>query len=128
VPGLAGQAVALREAALRLSDLMSQVRPAARPPMAAYELAAAYELCFAGAACLHLWRARAHALADEPLWRDGLWVRAALYALSGPLAELLGERRPEQSPDESRILGLLAPAIRTAAAEANAVTPFGTAL
>jgi hypothetical protein len=128
VPGLAEQVVALCRAALRLSDLMAQVRPAARPPMQAYELTAAYELCFAGAACLHLWSARAHQRAGEPLWRDGLWVRAALYALSGPLAELLGEQRPEPKPEERRTLGRLAPVIRAAAAEAGPVTPFGTAL
>ena len=127
VPGLAAQAAALCQTTAHLSDLMSQVRPAARPPMAAYELAAAYELCFAGAACLHLWTARAHARSNDALWQEGLWVRAALYTLSGPLADLLGEPRPEQSPDEHQILALLAPAIRTASASAAAVTPFGTA-
>lgn len=127
-PGLSRQAAGLHATTLRLSSLMSQVRPAPRPPMAAYELAAAYELCFAGAACLHLWSARADLRFVEPLWQDALWVRAALYALSGPLAELLGEPRPDPSPDEQRILGRLSTAILTAAADSGPVTPFGTAL
>ena len=127
-PGLARQAAGLHAAALQLSALMSQVRPAPRPPMAAYELAAAYELCFAGAACLHLWSARGSSRVGEPLWQDGLWVRAALYALSGPLAELLGEPRPAPSPDERRIFGRLSTVILAAAADSGPVTPFGTAL
>ncbi|MET7482507.1 acyl-CoA dehydrogenase [Streptomyces sp. NPDC005538] len=47
---------------LRLAD----VAPGPFPPMAAFELAEAYEALFAAAACLHLWRAARHG--DSGWW------------------------------------------------------------
>jgi alkylation response protein AidB-like acyl-CoA dehydrogenase len=61
----------------------------AAPPRA-FELARQYSLCFAGAACLGLWthNRRAGFLGSAaPLWRDGLWLRAALDRLLDRLGE-----------------------------------------
>ncbi len=128
VPGLAGHATVLRAAALRLAAAMAEVRPAARPPMAAYELAAAYELCFAGAAGLHLWATGADRHADDPLWTDGLWVRSALRALSASLADLLRSPRPDPEPEDDHLDELLADRIAEAARSGGPVTPFGAPL
>ncbi|MFE9426144.1 acyl-CoA dehydrogenase family protein [Kitasatospora sp. NPDC006697] len=122
---LAGLASALRTAALRLAALMAEVRPAARPPMAAYELAAAYELCYAGTACLRLWSTQAQRHAGEPLWQDGLWARAALRVLLADLADLVGTPRP---PADEQAATLLADHLLATAHSAATATPFGTPL
>lgn len=127
-PGLAGHAAALRESALRLAAAMARVRPAARPPMLAYELAAAYELCFAGAASLHLWATRADRHVTDPLWRDGLWVRAALRAVSASLATVLRTPPPDLLPGDGELDELLADRVTEAARHGGAVTPFGAPL
>ena len=72
-------------------------------PAAAFELAVRYELCFAGAACLQFWLHNAGDVAahvPEPgdpgaprtvdasataLWRDALWLEAALRHVVGRL-------------------------------------------
>jgi alkylation response protein AidB-like acyl-CoA dehydrogenase len=108
-------------AAVRLAGRMAQVRPAARPSMAAYELAAAYEVCYAAAACLHLWRLGE---SDSPLWRDGGWLCAALHALRERLASLMREPAPEPLSDNGRFGRRVA----EAAVAGEPVTPFGTAL
>lgn len=123
--GLAEHAAELCAAVERVSGLMARVRPAARPPMAAYELAAAYELCYAGAACLHLWAADEPRHAGEPLWEDGLWVRAALRALRMRLAGLLRAPWPHAVFGDDQIDGLLSRIIADAAASGAPVTPFG---
>jgi hypothetical protein len=105
---------------------MAQVRPAARPPMAAYELAEAYELCFAGACCLQAWQAGAGQHAGEPLWREGLWVRAALRALVIRLAGLLREPSPEPLPADAGLDDRLARCLIEAAVTGAPVSPFGT--
>lgn len=123
--GLAEHASALAVTTARISELMAETPPAARPQMAAYELAAAYELCYAGAACLHLWGSCAPARADEPLWHEGLWARAALRALRARLAGLLRTPAPEPVPGDGAIDTLLAAAVTEAAASGAPVTPFG---
>ncbi|MEV4447648.1 acyl-CoA dehydrogenase [Streptomyces mirabilis] len=122
--GLAEQAGELRAAAERIGGLMARTGPSARPPMAAHELAAAYELCYAGAACLQLWAAQEARHRGEPLWQDGLWVRAALRALLARIASLLRTPPPAAEGDD-RIDGPLARAIAAAAATGAPVTPFG---
>ncbi|WUH90925.1 acyl-CoA dehydrogenase family protein [Streptomyces sp. NBC_00433] len=53
-------------------------------PPAAFETARRFTLCFAAAACVGLWthsHRDAEAGATGPLWRDALWLRAALARL-----------------------------------------------
>ena len=123
--GLAEHTAALSAAAERLGVLMAEVRPASRPPMAAYELAAAFELCYAGAACVHLWAAGEERHRGEPLWEDGLWVRAALRALLARLADLLRTPPPDPARGDDLIDGPLSRIIATASATGAPVTPFG---
>ncbi|MFE7561233.1 acyl-CoA dehydrogenase family protein [Kitasatospora sp. NPDC057500] len=126
--GLAEHAAALAAAARRLGTLLAEVRPAARPPMAAYELAAAYELCYAGAAVLHLWTRGEPAHRGEPLWQDGLWARAALRALRARLAAVLRTPAPADAPGDDRIDAALSRHIAEAAETGAPVTPFGAPL
>jgi hypothetical protein len=124
-PGLSQHAVTLLTFADRLHSVMADVRPAARPDMAGYELAAAYELCYAGAACLHLWHTGETQHRGEPLWTDGLWARAALRALLARLAGVLRMPRPAAAAGDDRIDGPLAHAITSAAESGAPLTPFG---
>ncbi|GAA4535015.1 acyl-CoA dehydrogenase family protein [Amycolatopsis samaneae] len=126
--GLAAHAAALAATTRQVHDLMAKVRPAARPPMAAYELAAAYELCYAGAACLHTWSAGRHRHHGEPLWENGLWVRAALRALRSRLAATLRLPVPGAEAGDDRIDDVVAARVAEAARTGAPVTPFGTAL
>ncbi|GAB2896595.1 acyl-CoA dehydrogenase [Streptomyces deserti] len=123
--GLAAHAAGLEAAAAEVHELMAAVAPAAHPPMAAYEIAAAYELCYAAAACLHAWSAGRHRHDGEPLWEDGLWVRAALRALRARLATTLRTPAPAAAPGDDRIDGLLAQRVAQAARTGAPVTPFG---
>ncbi|MFJ1584976.1 acyl-CoA dehydrogenase family protein [Streptomyces sp. NPDC088197] len=53
-------------------------------PPAAFEAARRFALCFAAAACVGLWthsHVEAETGATAPLWRDALWLRAALARL-----------------------------------------------
>lgn len=122
--GLAAHATALAATTGKVHELMAGVAPAARPAMAAYELAAAYELCYAGAACLHTWSAERHR--DEPLWDNGLWVRAALRALRARLAATLRLPAPGPEAGDDRIDDALAAHVAEAARTGAPVTPFGT--
>lgn len=123
--GLAEHALALCAVAEQLHSLMADTRPGARPSMAAYELAAAYELCYAGASCLHLWVAGEGRQQGEGLWEDGLWVRAALRMLLARIADILRMPKPAAAPGDDRIDGPLALRITEAAQTGAAVTPFG---
>lgn len=123
---LVEQASALRAAAGRLAALMSEVSPAARPPMAAYELAAAYELCLAGAACLNVWATGHGHHRREPLWEDALWLRAALRALLTRLYRTLREPEPDGTPMDLLVDTRLAGTVAEAACTGAAITPFGT--
>lgn len=113
--------LALAGAARRLAARMAEVRPAARPSMAGYELAGAYEVCYAAAACLHLWLGGEP---DGPLWHDAGWLRAALHALRARLAGLMREPAPAPESDDRGFARRIADAVATGAP----VTPFGTAL
>lgn len=126
-PGLAGYAAAFEGAAAHVCALAAELRPAARPAVFAYELAEAYELCFAAAACLHLWSAGAPRHEREPLWEDGLWVRAALRVLLDRVARVLREA-PVPDPagcDAEQVAALLARRVVEAAECGAPVTPFG---
>jgi len=91
--GLARMAGQLHATVVGLQRELAEYVPTARDvPAAAFELARRYELCFAGAACVHLWLHNFTASRDEPaaaLWRDGLWLRAALARV----LDQLGARR-----------------------------------
>ncbi|WP_327320531.1 acyl-CoA dehydrogenase family protein [Streptomyces sp. NBC_01235] len=123
--GLAEHAAALAATAADIALLMGEARPSARPPMAAYELAGAYELCYAGAACLHLWATGGPSRASGPLWDDGLWARAALRALRARIATVLRTPAPEPEPGDDTIDFRLSAVIGEAVAVGAAVTPFG---
>jgi alkylation response protein AidB-like acyl-CoA dehydrogenase len=126
--GLADHARALCAVAERLHSLMADTPPKVRPAMAAYELAAAYELCYAGAACLQLWvtgRDRHH---GERLWEDGLWVRAALRMLLARIAGVLRSPQPVPAPGDDRIDGQLSFLVAEAARSGAPVTPFGASV
>jgi alkylation response protein AidB-like acyl-CoA dehydrogenase len=118
---------AFRMTASRLAASMAQVRPAALPSMAAYELAAAYELCFAAAACLQLWIHGADQYRDEPLWLDAAWLRVALRVLLHRVSAVLREPAPESATADGAlddgITMVLAEAVRTG----GPITPFGKA-
>jgi uncharacterized membrane protein len=88
--------------------------------MAAYELAAAYELCYAGAACLQLWAAHEARRRDEPLWQDAIWLRVALHAVLTRLAIVLRTPGPEAVAGDR-----LAELVAAAAMAGGSVTPFG---
>jgi len=85
-PAVAELATRLGEAAAALHAELAALTPSPRDvPAAAFALAARYELCFAGAACLELWLRNADRVdpgaADATaaaLWRDALWLEAGL--------------------------------------------------
>jgi alkylation response protein AidB-like acyl-CoA dehydrogenase len=125
---LVAQAEALVDAADRLHAMLSEVRPAAHPEAAVYELAAGYELLYAGAAVLRLWRSGAEQHAAEPLWQDALWARAALRELLPRLHRVLGLGPAAPADDHDLVTDLLADRILAATAAGAPVTPFGTPL
>lgn len=82
-------AVRLGDAAAALHDELAVTAPTPRDvPARAFALAARYELCFAGAACLQLWLHNVDDVAGigddggaDPrvaVWRDALWLEAGL--------------------------------------------------
>lgn len=89
--GALASAERLAAAADRIHGEMARERflvPAAPPR--AFELARQYSLCFAGAACLGLWthnRRSGPPGTGAALWRDGVWLRAALDRLLERLGE-----------------------------------------
>ncbi|MEV6816320.1 acyl-CoA dehydrogenase family protein, partial [Micromonospora sp. NPDC051296] len=77
--------VRLNRSVSALHHEMSQRAPGARAvPASAFGLAERYEWCFAGAAALHLWQYNRRRVTG-PLWRDGLWLHAALARVLGGL-------------------------------------------
>lgn len=57
---------------------LAELAPAVKDvPAESFDLAARYELCFAGAACLALWLHNPDRH-DDPLWPNATWLRAAL--------------------------------------------------
>ncbi|MFI7338858.1 acyl-CoA dehydrogenase family protein [Streptomyces sp. NPDC050085] len=108
--------LAVAERLLHISDTTHERMAAHRPsprdvPAAAFDLAHRYTLCSAAAACLQVWlRNRATVAADTPatagLWRDGLWVEAALTRLADRLTP---GTLPEDGTDGSAVLDRLMP-------------------
>ncbi|MFF7591551.1 acyl-CoA dehydrogenase family protein [Kitasatospora purpeofusca] len=127
-PAIREHALTLSAAVVDVHEAMAAVVPAARPAMSAYELAAAYELCYAGAACLHLWVTGEPQHAGEPLWEDGLWVRAALRALLARIAEVRRMPAPASATDDALIDGAVARVVVQASVNGAPVSPFGAAL
>ncbi|MFJ5309800.1 acyl-CoA dehydrogenase family protein [Streptomyces sp. NPDC088350] len=127
-PGLAWHAEALSATAEELHTAMGAVALARRPAMAAYELAAAYELCYAGAACLWLWQTGAARHTGQPLWADGLWARSALRELRTRAAGLLRTPEPAAAPGDDDIDEALAGVVVEAATGGAGITPFGLPL
>lgn len=77
---------ALEAATTRLHHGLARQPYAPREaPAADYDLAAEYELCFAGAACVRLW------LANAPLSGDSTWLRACLATVLTGLGEAVAE-------------------------------------
>jgi alkylation response protein AidB-like acyl-CoA dehydrogenase len=109
-PELAAMARSLRTVTAKVVDLMTGIRPAARPAMDAYELAAAYELCYAGAACLHLWTEQ-----------NDVWLQVALHAVLTRLAVVLRMPAPAAIDYDG-----LATLVAEAAMTGGPITPFGT--
>jgi alkylation response protein AidB-like acyl-CoA dehydrogenase len=86
---LGAAARASDELTAAVRDELAAVRPTARPAAASVDLAVRYELCFAAAACLHLWHGGSAEpmTARSPLWQDALWPRACLAELNARLAQ-----------------------------------------
>ncbi|MEU9291693.1 acyl-CoA dehydrogenase [Streptomyces sp. NPDC048275] len=84
-------------------ELATQRRTARDVPPEAFARAERYELCYAAAACLHVWLNNARppadsgarpqaAPAEEPtVWHDGLWLQACLSTVLTRLGHPLGE-------------------------------------
>ena len=76
----------LRLAVEAVLQEMASYTPSPRDvPPAAFTLAARYELCFAGAACLQLWLRNLGWASAQPLWKDALWLEACLVHVLGRL-------------------------------------------
>ncbi|MCQ4209134.1 acyl-CoA dehydrogenase family protein [Streptomyces longispororuber] len=93
-PALAPAATAARRVAAvtdRVHEEMEQWKGLVGDvPPAAFEVARRYALCHAAAVCIGLWTHSAPQFtgtATEPLWRDGLWLRAALDRILDRLGE-----------------------------------------
>jgi alkylation response protein AidB-like acyl-CoA dehydrogenase len=100
-PAVAALAAQLGDAATALHAELAATVPSPRDvPAAAFALAARYELCFAGAACLQLWLRNVDRVAvplaevgdgggaDEvatALWRGALWLEAGLRQVADRL-------------------------------------------
>lgn len=86
IPAEIGElAVQLGVAAAEVQAELAATSPSLRDvPAASFALAARYELCFAGAACLQLWlrnvgrATNAAGTTTAALWRDALWLEASL--------------------------------------------------
>lgn len=97
----------------------AEVAPGPFPGAEAYDLAAAYELLYAGAAVLHLWRCSGTA------GHDALWARVALAELNLWLRHRIGLTVPPRDEQDERAVEEFADRL-IAAAEASApLTPFG---
>jgi alkylation response protein AidB-like acyl-CoA dehydrogenase len=99
-------------------DVIDQVagyRPTARDvPPAAFALAARYELCMAGAACVHLWLNNPRTGA---LWHDAAWLEACLLRV----LVLLGV---DPGTDGAQIHDLLTDLLSQAAADGSSLSLF----
>jgi alkylation response protein AidB-like acyl-CoA dehydrogenase len=98
-PALLADAQAALRATDLLHDRLTALRPAARPAIVAYELAAVYELCFAAAACVHMWMANVRAAEPHAPWDGALWARAALRELCIELHGFAAAHTPDACLD-----------------------------
>jgi hypothetical protein len=77
----------------------TQRRTARDVPASAFAQAERYELCFAAAACLHLWLNNAPESPDPggppTVWHDALWLRACLSTVLTRLGHSPGAAGPE---------------------------------
>ncbi|MFG3255693.1 acyl-CoA dehydrogenase family protein [Streptomyces sp. NPDC048172] len=93
-PALEGAAARARRVLERTAELHERMAAhqdsLAEVPEAAFATARGYAQCYAAAACLGLWTGSADAAAEGPtgaLWRDGLWLCAALDRLLARLGD-----------------------------------------
>ncbi|RKN41220.1 acyl-CoA dehydrogenase family protein [Streptomyces hoynatensis] len=114
-PATLAEAAGAAEAAVRrVHERMARVAPSPKPPIAAFDLAAAYELGFAAAVCLHVWERRAASGADarSAAWDEARWVEGALWALLDRLGEAAGqEPRPLRRDLRDGLVDWLAEAV-----------------
>lgn len=103
-----------------MAEVTAYVPSPREVPDSAFTLAARYELCFAGAACLRVWlhseQAAVAGGTAGALWRDGTWLSACLarvLTLLGATPEAAGEHAYERLADvvlaapEDQVLSLL---------------------
>jgi alkylation response protein AidB-like acyl-CoA dehydrogenase len=88
-------------------DLAGYAPTAQAAPTSAFDLAARFELCFAGAACLHLWLA--NRLLPGPLWERGRWLHGALLQVLARLGAA-----PAEEAADAEVYHLLAGAVSAA--------------
>ncbi|MCM2393824.1 acyl-CoA dehydrogenase family protein [Streptomyces albipurpureus] len=97
-------AVRLVSVVERVHEAMDEYRAVVSDvPPEAFDVARRYSLCLAGAACLGLWVHNQQTGGQGPaggLWRDGVWLRAALERL----LERLGEPTAEEPEAYPRLL------------------------
>ena len=126
---LAARVTALAD---RTADLLAQVervRPSARDhPVEAFEAAQDVARSVAGAAAVQLWLANRHRLGEGPtgaLWRDGLWLEAALGRLP---ARAGGAGAPFSASPDVAVTDRLARVLeeQDAAGYAPSLLPFPT--
>lgn len=94
-PSLAALADRIRQETDTLhEELAVRQRSARTVPAPAFARAERYELCYAAAACLHLWLAAPAAAhgTRSTLWRDGLWLHACLRTVATRLGLPLDPR------------------------------------
>lgn len=121
---LAGYARELTLLADELHARCAEIVPGPFPSAEAYDTAAAYELLYAGAAVLHLWRTGAEEQSGRGPWREALWARAALAELSPRLRHRIGlARAPRDEPGEGAA-EQFADLLAAAAAAGRPLTPF----
>jgi alkylation response protein AidB-like acyl-CoA dehydrogenase len=107
----------LRVATEEVLQEMGAYTPSPRDvPPAAFTLAARYELCFAGAACLQLWLRNLEWASTRPLWKDALWLEACLM-------QVLARLRVKAGLEEVEVYERLAEALIAWQGE-NAFSPL----
>lgn len=102
--------------------------PAAPPSAEAYDLAAAYELLYAGAALLQLCAAGQPEGAREPRWGDALLARTALLEVIARTRRELGLPAWTREEWHQRAAEDAADRLARAVAAGERITPFGTGM